>query len=117
MITKVEVDCDKCGLGLAGAPCSVNDPECKSFLPLGWEDMMYVNGWYVFLPPEPKKTMTLDEIAKEKGFENEKEFSELVANVDITTPEKLAAFKFWQLRDGSKRGLLELDTKVGTNIV
>ena len=54
---------------------------------------------------------------KEKGFENEEEFSKLVANVDITTPEKLVAFKFWQLRDGSKGGLLELDTKVGTDII
>ena len=60
MATKVKIDCDKCELGLAGAPCSFD--KCKSFLPLGWEDMVYVNGeWFkcmfVLRPGRKKKTV------------------------------------------------------------
>ena len=42
------------------------------------------------------------------GFADEAEFHHLVANADISSPEKLAAFKLWQYEDGSKEGLLKL---------
>ena len=50
----------------------------------------------------------MEEIVKECGFESIKEFNHLVANVDLSTPEKLKAFNFWQENDGSKEGLLKL---------
>lgn len=56
--------------------------------------------------------MTLDEIARFNGFENEQEFHRLVAAVDISTPEKLARFTRWQEEDGTKEGLVRLEQEV-----
>jgi len=53
--------------------------------------------------------MLLDEMIKEYGFKNESEFYMLVSKVDVSTPEKLAAFKVWQAIDGTKTGILKLD--------
>lgn len=50
----------------------------------------------------------MEALVKQLGFESEKEFHHLVASVDISTPEKSAAFKKWQDEDGSKEGLLKL---------
>jgi hypothetical protein len=51
-----------------------------------------------------------DEIARQFGFSNAAEFHYMVANADISTPERLAAFKRWQEDDGSKDGLARLKT-------
>jgi hypothetical protein len=50
----------------------------------------------------------MEETARELGFENEKEMHRLVASVDLSTPEKIAAFKKWQFEDGTKDGLIKL---------
>ena len=50
----------------------------------------------------------MEALAKQLGFESEKELHHLVASVDISTPAKAAAFKKWQDEDGSKEGLLKL---------
>lgn len=52
--------------------------------------------------------MLTDEFAQSLGFANVAEFHHLVSEVDITTPEKQARFKQWQVDDGSKLGLLAL---------
>ena len=52
----------------------------------------------------------LGEVVRELGFADEREFHRLVASRDISTPEKLKAFKSWQEGDGSKAGLLALPT-------
>ena len=50
----------------------------------------------------------LAKAVQEKGFKSLKEFHELVANADISTPTFQERFKNWQLHDGSKEGLLKL---------
>lgn len=50
----------------------------------------------------------LDTIAKENGFESEKEMHKLIANVDLSDPIKLNRFETWKQNDGTKTGLLEL---------
>ncbi len=52
--------------------------------------------------------MTMDELARAMGFAGAAEFHRLVAATDITTQDKLAAFRSWQENDGSKAGLLAL---------
>jgi hypothetical protein len=52
--------------------------------------------------------MDLDDAVREMGFADEKEFNQLVAAVDISTREKMLAFKHWQYHDGTKEGLLKL---------
>jgi len=49
-----------------------------------------------------------EEALKDLGFESSQEFHKLVAAVDLSTPEKLEAFKLWQYGDGTKDGLLQL---------
>ena len=53
--------------------------------------------------------MVPEKILQELGFSDEKDFLSLVSGVDITTTEKITAFKNWQDNDGSKSGLLKLD--------
>jgi len=50
----------------------------------------------------------LEELAKACGFEGEAEMVKLIAQVDLSSPEKLAAFTAWKEHDGSKEGLLKL---------
>ena len=50
----------------------------------------------------------LNNIAREFGFEDAKEFNRLVASLDLSTGERLQAFKEWQHNDGTKAGLLKL---------
>lgn len=59
----------------------------------------------------------LNEVVKELGFEDEKEFHKLVASTDTSTQEKYNKFKDWQYNDGSKEGLLNLrrESKGGQN--
>ena len=52
--------------------------------------------------------MMLEEVVKELGFENEKEFHSIVANVDIASAKKLEDFRKWQFEDGTKEGLQKL---------
>ena len=52
----------------------------------------------------------MEEIVKEHGFDSLKEFNKLVANVDLTSKEKIDKFKHWQGNDGSKEGLLKLES-------
>jgi hypothetical protein len=38
--------CNNCELGEAGMPCNFSTP-CNSFLPFGWEKMIYLHGkWF-----------------------------------------------------------------------
>ena len=50
----------------------------------------------------------LEQLVKECGFENEKEFYKLIASIDISTVDKQIAFKKWQEEDGTKAGLAQL---------
>lgn len=52
---------------------------------------------------------TFGKLARNAGFESEKEFHSLVASFDISTPERRAIFKKWQEENGTKEGLLKLD--------
>jgi len=49
-----------------------------------------------------------DEFVQALGFDNADQFSIMVANVDISTPDKLAGFKNWQENDGTKDGIEKL---------
>jgi hypothetical protein len=57
---------------------------------------------------ENVKKYIMEGIVKKFGFESLKEFHNLIANVDLTSPEKIAKFKKWQGTDGTKTGLLKL---------
>lgn len=50
----------------------------------------------------------MEELAIEMGFENVREMMHLVASVNLSKPDRLAAFKQWQDNDGTKAGLLIL---------
>lgn len=52
----------------------------------------------------------MEEMVKNYGFASLKEFNHLVANIDLSTPEKLKLFKDWQHNDGTKEDLLKLKT-------
>lgn len=51
---------------------------------------------------------TMDDVARVNGFENEVDLHRHVVRVDLSTPQKIAAFKTWQHDDGSKDGILKL---------
>lgn len=51
----------------------------------------------------------MDELAQSMGFSDAAELSQLVASVDISAPEKMAAFTQWRESDGTKAGLLALN--------
>lgn len=53
-------------------------------------------------------TNEMDTIAQAVGFENAEEMHRMVAEVDLTTAEGLAAFNQWKAEDGSKEGLVTL---------
>ena len=50
----------------------------------------------------------LSDLVRALGFADEADFHRLVASADISTPEKMKAFRKWQEEDGSKAGLLAL---------
>ena len=52
--------------------------------------------------------MNMDIFAQQFGFSNVAEMSRLVVMTDISTPEKMHAFREWRAKDGSKIGLLNL---------
>lgn len=43
------------------------------------------------------------------GFVSKREWHNLVANIDLSNPEKFKAFEDWKNNDGTKKGLLELN--------
>lgn len=45
---------------------------------------------------------------KKLGFDSIEDWSELIANVDLDSSEKLAKFEKWKFEDGSKKGLVPL---------
>jgi hypothetical protein len=47
-------------------------------------------------------------VAKELGFESEKEMVHLVCEVDLTNPIKMQRFQLWGNNDGTKVGLLKV---------
>lgn len=47
------------------------------------------------------------------GFKSLGEFCLLVADVDLSTPERIAAFERWRDEDGTKIGLSVLPTPSG----
>jgi len=51
----------------------------------------------------------MEEFVKEMGFDSVEEFHNLVAGVDLSTPEKLNEFNEWKAEDGTKEGLLKLE--------
>jgi len=46
-----------------------------------------------------------DLLFKQAGFDSAAEFHRMVASVDLSTPDRFAAFKRWQEEDGTKQGL------------
>jgi len=59
----------------------------------------------------------LDDTVKKLGFESGAEFCRLVASVDMSAPEKLQAFRRWQVTDGTKEGLLKLPVKQPDEVI
>jgi len=53
--------------------------------------------------------MELEDLVKKNGFESEREFHKLVSSVNLSSPQKMAAFKKWKEEDGTKEGILKLD--------
>lgn len=53
----------------------------------------------------------MEKFVKEMGFDSVEEFNNLVAGVDLSTPEKLNDFNEWKTKDGTKNGLLNLKNK------
>lgn len=51
----------------------------------------------------------MEALVKELGFESLSEYHRLVANIDISTKEKLKDFENWKENDGTKQGLLNLN--------
>lgn len=47
-------------------------------------------------------------VVQQYGFESLEEFNRLVASVDLSSPEKIAAFNRWREDNGTKEGLLAL---------
>lgn len=50
----------------------------------------------------------MEEILKEKGFESEKEFHQMVTDVILSDIDKTNLFFEWIKKDGTKNGLLKL---------
>ena len=50
----------------------------------------------------------MEELVKELGFKDLDEYHKLVANVDLSSFEKIRAFNNWKNNDGSKEGILKL---------
>jgi hypothetical protein len=54
----------------------------------------------------------MEELVKQMGFGSLEEYHRLVANVDLSTLEKLNAFNEWKNEDGTKEGILKLPTLI-----
>ena len=50
----------------------------------------------------------LDTVAKEQGFNDAKEMSEMVLKVDLTNLQYMGWFMAWKEADGTKQGLITL---------
>ncbi|MCK5016353.1 MAG: hypothetical protein KAS32_04700 [Candidatus Peribacteraceae bacterium] len=53
----------------------------------------------------------IKDIVKEYGFESAAEFHKMISAIDISTTDKLLAFRTWKETDGTKEGLSKLETK------
>ena len=51
---------------------------------------------------------TIDKAAKNFGFLDREEMNRLIASIDLSTQEKVVAFKLWQKSDGTRDGLVRL---------
>jgi hypothetical protein len=54
----------------------------------------------------------MEDFVKQMGFASSQEFNSLIASADLSSIEKIVAFKKWQNEDGSKTGLLKLQVPV-----
>lgn len=54
------------------------------------------------------KDKEFEKLVKKLGFESKKEWHRLVANVDLSSRDKLYDFEDWKNEDGTKKGLLKL---------
>jgi hypothetical protein len=52
--------------------------------------------------------MNLNDFAVSNGFKNADELMKMVSSIDLSTPDKIKAYKDWQEKDGTKEGLLKL---------
>jgi len=53
--------------------------------------------------------LTLEQLVVEKyGFKSLKEFHRLVADLDLSSPDKIQKFTNWREQDGTKESLLKL---------
>lgn len=68
--------------------------------------------WTLFVNGE-KMPIKIDDPLTNKDFGNRIDFITLESSINISTPEKLAAYRKWKLEDGSREGLLELKKKNG----
>ena len=55
----------------------------------------------------------MEEIVKQMGFENEKEFHKMVSDIDLSNPIKMQKFLKWREEDGTKNGLLKVINENG----
>jgi len=53
----------------------------------------------------------MEEMVKKCGFDSLEEFNRLIVNVDLTSAKKIQIFEDWKKNDGTKEGLLKLDTQ------
>lgn len=54
----------------------------------------------------------MEKIVKQYGFDSLKEFNRMVVDVDLTSIDKLKAFRDWQENDGTKNGLLKIQRPI-----
>jgi hypothetical protein len=50
----------------------------------------------------------IDQLVKKFGFDSEQDFNSLTSTIDLSTPQKIQAFKKWQNEDCTKSGLLKI---------
>lgn len=57
------------------------------------------------------KHAIVDAAARAKGFKGARDFHRHISAVDLSTPDKLAAYRKWREEDGTKEGMLKLKFK------
>lgn len=55
-----------------------------------------------------ESSAVIDTFIQQFGFKDNEEFNKLIAEIDISTQEKLSVFQNWQNNDGTKEGLSKL---------
>lgn len=64
------------------------------------------HGW-----PKGANAVENDEIARANGFKDAREFQDMIAAVDIATPDGWNGLKWWHAEDGTREGLAALPVK------